>query len=65
MKCSAKAIQLATTKIRSNVIQNQVSKESMSQWKSDFKSVLEIAKWHYVQKRYDLPYDLAVGNIKL
>jgi hypothetical protein len=43
----------------------QVSKESMSQWKSDFKSVLEIAKWHYVQKRYDLPYDLAVGNIKL
>jgi len=43
----------------------QVSKESMSQWKSDFRPVLEIAKWHYVQKRYDLPYDLAVGNIKL
>ena len=43
----------------------QVSVETMSQWKSDFKSVLEIAKWHYIQKRYDLPYDLAVGNVKL
>ncbi len=43
----------------------QVSAETMSQWKSDFRSVLQIAKWHYVQKRYDLPYDLAVGNIKL
>jgi hypothetical protein len=43
----------------------QVSKESMSQWKSDFGEVLKIAKWHYENKRYDLPYDLAVGNIKL
>jgi hypothetical protein len=43
----------------------QVSTETMSQWKSNFRSVLEIAKWHYVQKRYDLPYDLAVGNVKL
>ena len=43
----------------------QVSAESMSQWKSDFKEVLQIAKWHYENKRYDLPYDLAVGNIKL
>ena len=43
----------------------QVSTETMSQWKSNFKSVLEIAQWHYVQKRYDLPYELAVGNVKL
>lgn len=43
----------------------QVSAETLSKWESDFRSVLEIAKWHYVQKRYDLPYDLAVGNIKL
>lgn len=43
----------------------QVSTETMSQWKSNFRSVLEIAKWHYVQKSYDLPYDLAVGNVKL
>ena len=37
----------------------------MNQLKSNFKSVLEIAQWHYVQKRYDLPYELAVGNVKL
>jgi len=43
----------------------QVSEESMSQWKSDFRSVLQVAQWHYTQKRYDLPYDLAVGNVKL
>ncbi len=43
----------------------QVSTETMNQWKSNFKSVLEIAQWHYVQKRYDLPYELAVGNVKL
>lgn len=43
----------------------QVSTETMSQWKSDFGEVLKIAKWHYENKRYDLPYDLAVGNIKL
>jgi hypothetical protein len=43
----------------------QVSTETMSQWKSDFREVLKIAKWHYENKRYDLPYDLAVGNIKL
>jgi hypothetical protein len=43
----------------------QVSNETMSQWKSNFRSVLEIAKWHYIQKKYDLPYDLAVGNFKL
>jgi hypothetical protein len=43
----------------------QVSVETMSQWKSDFGDVLKIAKWHYENKRYDLPYDLAVGNLKL
>jgi len=43
----------------------QVSEESMSQWRKDFRDVLNIAKWHYENKRYDLPYDLAVGNLKL
>jgi len=43
----------------------QVSEESMSQWRIDFKQVLKIAEWHYKNKRYDLPYDLAVGNTKL
>jgi hypothetical protein len=43
----------------------QVSHESMSEWKKDFSEVLKIAEWHYKNKRYDLPYDLAVGNVKL
>jgi len=43
----------------------QVSEESMVQWKKDFREVLKIAEWHYQNKRYDLPYDLAVGNVKL
>ena len=43
----------------------QVSKESMEMWKKDFRKVLKIAEWHYENKRYDLPYELAVGNVKL
>jgi hypothetical protein len=43
----------------------QVSKESMVQWRKDFKEVLDVASWHYENKNYSLPYDLAVGNIKL
>lgn len=43
----------------------QVSQETMSEWKQDFRQVINIAQWHYNNKRYDLPYDLAVGNIKL
>jgi hypothetical protein len=43
----------------------QVSEESMSQWKKDFREVLKVAEWHYENKKFDLPYDLAVGNVKL
>jgi hypothetical protein len=43
----------------------QVSQETMSEWKKDFKHVLTVADWHYKNKRFDLPYDLAVGNVKL
>lgn len=43
----------------------QVSKETMSEWQRNFKEILQTAKWHYVNKRYDLPYDLALGNLKL
>jgi orotate phosphoribosyltransferase len=43
----------------------QVSQESMRQWKIDFRNILNIAQWHYDNKNYSLPYDLAVGNIKL
>jgi hypothetical protein len=43
----------------------QVSDQTLNQWKSDFKHVLHVADWHYENKRYDLPYDLALGNVKL
>tara|TARA_R110000868_G_scaffold36248_1_gene128743 strand:- start:10350 stop:11360 length:1011 start_codon:yes stop_codon:yes gene_type:complete len=43
----------------------QVSNETMSEWKQDFRQVIQVAQWHYGNKRYDLPYDLAVGNVKL
>ena len=43
----------------------QVSEESMSQWRKDFRKILKIAEWHYKNKKFDLPYDLAVGNVKL
>jgi hypothetical protein len=43
----------------------QVSEESMSEWKEKFREVLIKATWHYDNKKYDLPYDLAVGNVIL
>jgi hypothetical protein len=43
----------------------QVSEESMLEWKNDFREVLRIAAWHYENKKFDLPFDLAVGNVKL
>jgi hypothetical protein len=43
----------------------QVSEETMSKWNVDFVEIMDIAKWHYENKRYDLPYDLANGNFKL
>jgi hypothetical protein len=43
----------------------QVSSETLTQWESDFEKIVNIAKWHYENKRYDLPYELALGNVKL
>lgn len=43
----------------------QVSSETLAKWESDFEKVVDIAKWHYENKRYDLPYELALGNVKL
>ena len=43
----------------------QVSAETMLEWRSNFKTVIQTAVWHYNNKRYDLPYDLAIGNVKL
>ena len=43
----------------------QVSLESLNKWKIDFEKIVTQIKWHYDNKQYDLPYDLALGNIKL
>jgi hypothetical protein len=43
----------------------QVSKETMNVWKKDFKNVIDIAKWHYENINFELPYELANGNVKL
>ena len=43
----------------------QVSSETLAKWESDFEKIVTIAKWHYENKRYDLPYELALGNVKL
>ena len=43
----------------------QVSSESLNKWKIDFKKIVTQIRWHYDNKQYDLPYDLALGNVKL
>ena len=43
----------------------QVSSESLNKWKIDFEKIVTQIKWHYDNKQYNLPYDLALGNVKL
>ena len=43
----------------------QVSSESLSKWKIDFEKIVTQIRWHYDNKQYNLPYDLALGNVKL
>ena len=43
----------------------QVSEETLEKWKASFKELIVKVKWHYENRRYDLPYDLALGNVKL
>jgi hypothetical protein len=43
----------------------QVSSESLNKWKIDFEKIITQIRWHYDNKEYNLPYDLALGNIKL
>lgn len=42
-----------------------VSKETMQKWEEDLNKYLELAQWHYSQRRYDLPYNLAQGKVLL
>jgi hypothetical protein len=43
----------------------QVSKESLEVWLEDFDKIIDIVKYHYENKDFTLPYELAVGNVKL
>jgi hypothetical protein len=43
----------------------QVSKESLDVWLKDFDKIIDIVKYHYENKDFTLPYELAVGNVKL
>ena len=43
----------------------QVSMETMNIWQQDFEELTDILKYHYENKDFKLPYELAVGNVKL
>jgi hypothetical protein len=43
----------------------QVSKETLEVWLADFEDIEDKLKYHYVNKEYKLPYELALGNVKL
>jgi hypothetical protein len=43
----------------------QVSSNSMIKWDADFLNILNKLSYHYDNKDYNLPYELALGNITL
>lgn len=43
----------------------QVSRETLVEWKSKFLGILDILEYHYDNKDYTLPYELALGNVTL
>ena len=43
----------------------QVSSDTLVQWGEKFNEVVTKVKWHYENKQYELPYELALGNVKL
>jgi hypothetical protein len=43
----------------------QVSQETLEKWKESFNEIVKTIKWHYDNRRYDLPYSLVVNNVKL
>lgn len=43
----------------------QVSQETMTVWESNFLNILDKISYHYDKKDYNLPYELALGNITL
>lgn len=43
----------------------QVSRETLVEWKKKFLGVLDVIDYHYTNKDYTLPYELALGNVTL
>lgn len=43
----------------------QVSEETLKVWEEEFKKILTVVDYHYTNKDYTLPYELATGNVKL
>ena len=43
----------------------QVSSETLKVWEEDFKEILNVIEYHYNNKDFTLPYDLATKNVKL
>lgn len=42
-----------------------VTDNTLNNWLDRMNKVLEAADWHYTNKRYDLPYSFATGNVVL
>ena len=42
-----------------------VSENTLKTWLTRLNQTLDKAEWHYVNKRYDLPYDFATGSVTL
>jgi hypothetical protein len=43
----------------------QVSDETLKVWEEEFKKILTVVDYHYTNKDFTLPYELATGNVKL
>jgi hypothetical protein len=43
----------------------QVSKETLAIWEEEFVNVVQQISYHYNNADYTLPYELAIGNVKL
>jgi hypothetical protein len=48
-----------------NVYPFLVSEKTLTDWLTRFLTCLEKAEWHYINKRYDLPYEFALGKVVL
>ena len=43
----------------------QVSKETLAKWEEEFSHVVVQLDYHYLNRDYSLPYNLAIGNVLL